>query len=144
MEYPFTHFAGHMLIDMHRLYCMPFVLGVFMNENQLIQIKNHPAFKEMEAKKSKLGIAFTILTLVIYFSYIIMIGTNPALFGSPVAAGKVTTIGIYWGIFVILFSIIITAIYVYKANGEFDDLTKKMMDELELTPEKPVVVNNTH
>lgn len=115
-----------------------------MNENQLIQIKNHPAFKEMEAKKSKLGIAFTILTLVVYFSYIIMIGTNPALFGSPVAAGKVTTIGIYWGIFVILFSIIITAIYVYKANGEFDDLTKKMMDELELTPEKPVVVNNTH
>lgn len=115
-----------------------------MDEVKLAQIKNHPSFKEMEAKKSKLGIAFTVLTLVVYFSYIIMIGTNPTLFGTPIGAGKVTTIGIYWGLFVIFFSIIITAIYVYKANGEFDDLTKKMMNELDLTAEKPVVVTNAH
>ncbi|WP_394261337.1 DUF485 domain-containing protein [Moraxella boevrei] len=115
-----------------------------MNDNQLEQIKNHPSFKLMESKKSKLGLAFTVLTLVVYFSYIIMVGTNPALFGTPVMAGKVTTIGIYWGLFVIFFSIIITAIYVYKANGEFDDLTKKVMSDLDLKQEKPPVVTNAH
>ncbi|ELA08671.1 hypothetical protein MOMA_08936 [Moraxella macacae 0408225] len=115
-----------------------------MNENQLEQIKNHPSFKQMQSKKSKLGIAFTVLTLVVYFSYILMIGTNPQLFATPVAAGRVTTIGIYWGVFVIFFSIIITAIYVYKANGEFDDLTKKVISDLNLTQEKPPVVSNAH
>ncbi len=29
-----------------------------MNENQLDQIKNHPSFKLMEAKKSRLGTVF--------------------------------------------------------------------------------------
>lgn len=101
-----------------------------MQDTQLQKIKSHPSFIEMERKKSRLGISFTIITLIMYFSYIIMIGINPELFGTPVAAGKVTTVGIYWGIFVILFSIVITAIYVYKANGEFDDLTKKVIDDL--------------
>lgn len=104
-----------------------------MNGIDIEQIKNHPSFKEMERKKSRLGISFTIATLIMYFSYIIMIGVNPELFGTPVSASSVTTWGIYWGIFVILFSIIITAVYVYKANGEFDDLTKKMIDELNKT-----------
>lgn len=118
--------------------------GAYMNETQLEQIKNHPSFKEMATKKSKLGTLFTILTLIVYFSYIIMVGTNPQLFATPVAEGKVTTIGIYWGIFVILFSFVITAIYIYKANGEFDDLTKKVIDDLQLTQEKPPVVTNAH
>lgn len=95
------------------------------------RIMAHPVFKQMEAKKSRLGLIFTVLTLLMYFSYIIAIGTNPTFFGTPVAPGRVTTWGIYWGLFVIFFSIIITAIYVYKANGEFDDLTKKMLAELD-------------
>lgn len=115
-----------------------------MNENQLDQIKNHPSFKLMEAKKSRLGTVFTILTLVVYFSYIIMIGTMPELFATPVGVGKVTTIGIYWGIFVILFSFVITALYIYKANGEFDDLTKKVISDLNLSVDKAPVVTNAH
>lgn len=101
-----------------------------MQDTQIEQIKSHPSFKEMERKKSRLGISFSIATLVMYFTYIIFIGVSPETFATPVSAGKVTTWGIYWGIFVILFSIIITAIYVYKANGEFDDLTKKVVNDV--------------
>ncbi len=101
-----------------------------MKETQIEKIKSHPSFKEMESRKSRLGITFTILTLLMYFTYIIWIGTNPQTFATPVSAGNVTTWGIYWGIFVILFSISITAIYVYKANGEFDALTKKVIDDI--------------
>lgn len=102
-----------------------------MNQEQLEQIKNHPSFIQMQKKKSGLGSMFTALTLIVYFGYIIMVGVNPSLFATPVTEGKITTIGIYWGIFVIFFSIIITGLYVYKANGEFDDLTNKVINDLE-------------
>lgn len=115
-----------------------------MNQEQLEQIKNHPSFIQMQSKKSKLGLIFTVLTLIVYFGYIIMVGANPDVFATPVAAGKITTIGIYWGLFVIFFSIIITGIYVYKANGEFDALTKKVIDDMDLKQDKPPVVTNAH
>ena len=40
-----------------------------------------------------------------------------------------TTIGIPIGMAVIVFSIVITGLYVRRANGEFDALTREIIEE---------------
>ena len=48
---------------------------------------------------------------------------------TPLVEGGVTTIGILVGIGVILIAIVLTAIYVWKANTTFDDLTRELLEE---------------
>ena len=67
---------------------------------------------------------------VIYVIYILYIGASPESFGVPVAAGKTTTVGIYVGLFVILFAIGITGIYVRQANGPLEEITQEVVREV--------------
>ena len=60
--------------------------------------------------------------LVVYYGYILLIAFNKELLARRLGTG-VMTWGIPLGLFVIVFTVVITGIYVYKANGEFDDLT---------------------
>lgn len=102
-----------------------------MQEAHIRRILNNPTFQTMAQKKSRLGIIFTIMMLVVYFSFIGYIGISPDTFGIPVSEGATTTWGIYAGLFVIFFTIAITAVYVFKANGEFDRLTRAAIAEAE-------------
>ena len=95
------------------------------------QILNNPDFIEMARKKSSLSRSFTLITILMYFIYIITLGVNPELFATPVSAGSTTTWGIYLGLAVILISIMLTGIYVHKANGEFDVLTQKVVQDIQ-------------
>ena len=47
----------------------------------------------------------------------------------PMGAG-VTTIGVPIGMGVIIFTIVITGIYVRRANGEFDKLTREILEDV--------------
>jgi cation/acetate symporter len=58
--------------------------------------------------------------LVIYYGFILVIAFAPKVFGTPISAGSVTTIGFPLGVAVILSAIVLTGIYVYRANTEFD------------------------
>lgn len=101
-----------------------------LSDAQVNQVLNNPDFIDMARKKSSLSRLFTIITVLMYFSYIITLGINPSLFATPVSAGSTTTWGIYLGLAVILISIILTGIYVHKANGEFDIMTQKVVDDI--------------
>lgn len=94
------------------------------------KILEHPEFVKMAQKKSVLGWSFSAMVFVMYVAYIAVIGISPAHFAIPVSEGGVTTWGIYIGLFVILFSIAITGVYVRKANGEFERMTRRVVDEV--------------
>ena len=66
--------------------------------------------------------------LVVYYGYIALIAFNKPFLSLPLGEG-VTTIGIPIGMGVIVFTVIITAIYVRRANTEFDALTRKILEE---------------
>lgn len=102
-----------------------------MDEVQAQRIIDSPDFQTMARKKSSISMIFSILTLVIYFGYLIMVGVNKSLFLIPVSPGAKTTLGIYAGIGIIIFVVVIIAIYVKKANGEFDTMTRKVVDDIQ-------------
>ena len=101
-----------------------------MEQNIAQQVLNNPKFQKMAKTKRMYCWSFSILMFVIYVIYILYIGASPESFGTPVAEGKTTTIGIYIGLFVILFAISITGIYVRQANGPLEEITQEVVREV--------------
>lgn len=90
----------------------------------------HPKFQQMARQKSILGWSFSAMMFLVYVGFILVIGLSPETLAAKVNPEGVTTWGIYVGIFVIVFSFVITAIYVHIANGKFDKMTREVVDEV--------------
>lgn len=58
-----------------------------------------------------------------------MIAFNKPFLAQPIGAG-VTSVGVPIGMGVIVFTIVITAIYVRRAHSEFDDLTTAILKDV--------------
>lgn len=89
------------------------------------RIASHPKYQELKAKRSSFGWILTWLMMIVYYGFIVLVAYNKELMSSKIGAG-VTTLGMPIGLFVIVFTIAITAIYVRRANSEFDDLTEEI------------------
>jgi uncharacterized membrane protein (DUF485 family) len=86
------------------------------------RIAAHPKYQELRAKRTSFGWWLTLAMMVVYYGFILLVAFNKEFLSQRLGAG-VMTIGIPIGFGVIVFTIIITAIYVKRANSEFDDLT---------------------
>lgn len=92
------------------------------------KIQNNPKYLELRSKRNRLGVTLTILMLVVYYGYISLIAFDKEFLAKPIGAG-VMTLGIPIGMGVIIFTIVITGLYVRRANGEFDTLTKEILKD---------------
>ena len=99
-----------------------------MRDPVIETIQNNPAYKELRRKRNRLGFALTMLMLVVYYGYIALIAFDKEFLAQPIGSG-VTTLGIPIGFGVIVFTVLITGIYVRRANGEFDTLTKEILKD---------------
>ena len=102
-----------------------------MTENQdpmVARIEANPAYQELKRKRSSFGWILTILMLVVYYGFIGLIAFDKAFLARPIGEG-VTTIGIPIAFGVIVFTILITGLYVRRANGEYDRITAEILQE---------------
>jgi uncharacterized membrane protein (DUF485 family) len=103
--------------------------GMSLHTDTLVErVKADPNFKELVAKRKVFAWVLTIAMLLIYFGFIFTIAFNKAFLAQPLVAGGVTTIGMPLGVLVIVSAFLLTGIYVRRANGEFDDITKKIVE----------------
>ena len=98
------------------------------NERMVARIEANPKYQELKRKRNGFGWMLTVLMLVVYYGYIALIAFNKPFLAQPIGAG-VTTLGIPIGMGVIIFTIVITGIYVRRANGEYDRLTAEILKE---------------
>ncbi|HCI2395871.1 TPA: DUF485 domain-containing protein [Klebsiella pneumoniae] len=101
-----------------------------MNEQLCQRIENSAHFRELVASRQRFAAILSVIMLVIYVGFILLIAFAPGWFGTPLHAGTSVTRGIPLGIGVIVISFILTGIYVWRANGEFDRLTKSVLNEV--------------
>ncbi|WP_350306615.1 DUF485 domain-containing protein [Photorhabdus viridis] len=101
-----------------------------MNDAIYQGIENNPRFKELIEKRGRFAWLLSIITLVLYVSFIFLIAFAPEWLGTPLYAGSYITRGIPVGIGLIVISFILTGLYVIRANGEFDRLTLQILDEV--------------
>ena len=72
----------------------------------------------------------TSIMLAAFFGYILLIAFNKELLAQPIGNGT-TTLGIPIGLGVILLGILLTGIYVRRANSDFDPMVKSIREDLD-------------
>ncbi len=97
-----------------------------MADDLIQRVTSNPKYQELKSKRSTIGWWLTLSMMVVYYGFILLVAFNKPFLASKMGAG-VITMGMPLGIGVLVFTIIITIIYVRRANGEFDDLTAQVV-----------------
>jgi uncharacterized membrane protein (DUF485 family) len=100
-----------------------------MSDPVVERIQQHPKYRELKSKRNRFGWLLAVLMLIVYYGYIALIAFNKPFLATPIGNG-VTTVGIPLGMGVIVFTIVITGIYVRRANSEFDSLTQDILKDV--------------
>ena len=99
-------------------------------EQQLAdKIAANPDYQLLKSKRSRLGWILTFAMLIVYYGYIGLIAFDKEFLAKPLGTG-VTTLGIPIALGVIIFTIVITGIYVRRANTEFDAMTQQILKDV--------------
>jgi len=93
-----------------------------MEDDLVKRITSNPSYQELRAKRTRLGWTLTWAMMVVYYGFILLVAFDKPFLSQRLGAG-VMTLGIPIGFGVIVFTILITAYYVNKANAEFDTLS---------------------
>ncbi len=101
-----------------------------MTQEMIKVIKADPSYRELVRKRRAFAVRLSVAMLLVYFVFIVTIAFVPSVLGTPLSAGSVTTVGIPVGIFIIVFAFALTGIYVRRANGEFDDLSHQVKENM--------------
>ncbi len=99
-----------------------------MENDVAARIAANPKYQHLVSTRSRFGWILTAIMLVVYYGYIAIIAFDKELFAERLGEG-VTTVGIPVGLGTIVFTILITAFYVRRANSEFDRLTEEIIQE---------------
>ena len=97
-----------------------------MQDDLVARVTSNPKYQELKSKRHTFGWTLTFLMMVAYYGFILLVAFNKPLLASKIGSG-VITLGMPLGIGVLVFTIIITNIYVRRANSEFDDLTQQII-----------------
>jgi len=93
-----------------------------LDQDVVQRVKSDPNYRKLKETRSKFGWTLTWAMMIVYYGFTLLVAFNKEFMGSRIGDG-VMTWGIPLGLFVILFTVVITGIYVRRANKEYDELT---------------------
>lgn len=93
------------------------------------RILRNPKFQELVRTRSGFAWTLSAVMLAIYLGFIFLVAFARDLMAMKIGGG-VTSLGIVLGLVVIVSAFLLTGIYVRRANGRFDDLTRDLTKEL--------------
>jgi uncharacterized membrane protein (DUF485 family) len=86
-------------------------------ENPTLQ---DPRFQLLVHRRRTFAWSLTATMLVVYFGFILTLAFSPQTLGHPISSGTPSTWGIPVGLGMFVFTFLLVAIYVYRANTSFD------------------------
>lgn len=100
-----------------------------MDTELVTRIANNPNYKVLKARRTSFGRRLTLVMMIAYYGFILLVAFNKSFLSQKLGAG-VMTLGIPIGFGLILFTVVITAYYVNRANREFDALSDAIAKEV--------------
>jgi len=104
-----------------------------MDAYDITRIRNSPRFLERERKRNSFSTILGILMLAIYFGFIFLVAFAHDVVAQPINGGPLT-LAFPIGIGVMVSAVVLTAVYVIRANGEFDRLTREIVGQADARP----------
>jgi len=100
--------------------------GDGMQDDLVKRINSDPRYHELKTKRTSFGWWLSLAGMIAYYGFILLVAFDKPLLAQKLGAG-VMTVGMPLGVAVIVFTIIITWVYIRRANSEFDALTEKIV-----------------
>ena len=94
-----------------------------MNGTIYQRIEDNVHFRELVEKRQRFATILSIIMLAVYIGFILLI--------APLNPNTSVTRGIPVGVGVIVISFVLTGIYIWRANGEFDRLNNEVLHEVQ-------------
>lgn len=92
------------------------------------RMRANPKFQQLVATRSRFAWTLALIVLVMFYGFVMTVAFNPGVLGQPVADGSMLTYGVAAELFMFIFFWGLTALYVYRANTEFDALSKEVIN----------------
>ena len=100
-----------------------------MAVNDHDRILANPSFQALVRERTRFGTILTIIMLVIYFGFILLVAFGKGLLATKIGGG-VTSLGIVLALLVIMSAFVLVGIYTHRANSRYDDLTAELRKDL--------------
>jgi uncharacterized membrane protein (DUF485 family) len=91
------------------------------------RMRSNPKFDELVARRSRFAWLLAATVLVLFYGFVMVVAFAPGVLGTPVVDGSMLTVGVAAGLFMFSFFWLLTALYVRRANGQFDALTAEII-----------------
>ena len=99
-----------------------------MNTTKTHEILQSQAFKKLVKNRWNISLTFTFLMLFVYIGFLFVVAYQKDTLKMPV--GDSLNLAIIVGIGIIIFSWLITGVYVYWANNYYDAAVKEIKKDL--------------
>jgi uncharacterized membrane protein (DUF485 family) len=100
------------------------------HSDRLARVAADPRYQALVARRSRFTWILTSIMLAAFFGYILLIAFNKEFLARPIGGGA-TSLGIPIGLGVIALAIVLTGIYVRRANSDFDPMVKSIREDLD-------------
>jgi uncharacterized membrane protein (DUF485 family) len=88
-------------------------------------IMSDPCFRKLASGRAKLRWSLSIVTIVMFFGFIVLISTQSAPLGATIAGGTMTA-GMALALGMVATIVGITGLYVHQSNNRFDVLNNEL------------------
>lgn len=92
-------------------------------------LNDNPKFYEVVKKKQRFSMTLLALTLGLYIILMLAVAFAPNLVGMPMSKDTVTTWGIPAGFFLIIWTVLLTGVYVNRTNKVYDPMNEELLKE---------------
>lgn len=101
-----------------------------MNEQLNARILQNRTFKLLIRRRAAWATWLSLAVFAGYYGLLTVIAASPETLHAPISARSPISLGWMAGSLLIVGAWILTGLYVYKANSEFDDLNEKLLKEV--------------
>lgn len=96
--------------------------------NGTLRILADPGFRELTSARAKLRWSLSVVTLIMFFGFIVVISTARGALGAMIP-GSAIPVGLLLTLAVIGLVVVLTGIYVMRCNSRFDELARAVKRE---------------
>ena len=93
------------------------------------RMRSNPKFQHLVRTRGRFAWTLSAIVLVGFYGFVMLVAFQPALLARPVAPGAALTLGVAMGLTIFVTFWLLTALYVRRANTEFDTLTEEIVKE---------------
>ncbi|SDA35584.1 DUF485 domain-containing protein [Sphingomonas sp. NFR15] len=93
------------------------------------RITTDPRYRALVRDRQRFSWTLTAITVIVYTSFISLIAFDKPLMAQPIAGGA-TSIAVVLGVAMLVGTVVICAVYVWRANGSYDARLAALLESI--------------